>query len=580
MSREAHNCFGPVNLELYVSGHVKKEGNLWNCGAALSDFMFCLSDVFLSSIRAKHFPSSGVASSAPYAVLLKFRSICLANLSGSLLMLCLSITSQCGASDLSGEAAVVNKAEGTANRKLALSILENYLVSHPDSASAYLNAARMSNAVGNHHKTVALATSYLNLKPDPLDYYAYHLRAQAYTCLGQCDKALADLDIARRAQPANSEVAVLTGAANLKMGRYQQALQDFSQAAKLKDPGGYRLRADAELDHNDIRGAAADFVKYAHYTDDIAGILAHADQLSKRDKYDEAVVILDELLKSNLPKFERQILELKANILYRGHRNKEALTTCDLYEKKFNRTDLYTVKYWITWANRDYAAALVCSNGMLKLRPHERQLFILRGDCYYALDEFAKALADYNRVSDLVMKDPQKRRTRAECNYQLGNFQAAANELEGVNSAEPTAVGYERQAQCLRSLNRYKDAVVYFSRAITMTPLKSTYFGERGDCYRRLKDYTHALKDFSDAMALNPENMVYVFGRGMCFSELGRNDEAIKDFTTAMSNPHLMSRACLERAKLYDKIGEPVKAANDRRAAEHDGKSFETDLFR
>jgi tetratricopeptide (TPR) repeat protein len=364
------------------------------------------------------------------------------------------------------------------------------------------------------------------------------------------------------------------------MGRYQQALQDFSQAAKLKDPGGYRLRADAELDHNDIRGAAADFVKYAHYTDDIAGILAHADQLSKRDKYDEAVVILDELLKSNLPKFERQILELKANILYRGHRNKEALTTCDLYEKKFNRTDLYTVKYWITWANRDYAAALVCSNGMLKLRPHERQLFILRGDCYYALDEFAKALADYNRVSDLVMKDPQKRRTRAECNYQLGNFQAAANELEGVNSAEPTAVGYERQAQCLRSLNRYKDAVVYFSRAITMTPLKSTYFGERGDCYRRLKDYTHALKDFSDAMALNPENMVYVFGRGMCFSELGRNDEAIKDFTTAMSNPHLMSRACLERAKLYDKIGEPVKAANDRRAAEHDGKSFETDLFR
>ncbi|HEY9730354.1 MAG TPA: tetratricopeptide repeat protein [Drouetiella sp.] len=375
-------------------------------------------------------------------------------------------------------------------------------------------------------------------------------------------------------------MALLIGIADLKLGRYKAALQELSRAAKLKDPQGYQLKAKAELDHNDLRDAAADFCEFVRHSNNLGDVLALVDRVSKTGKNDDALFILDELLKTNQPNFEQQLLEFKANVLYRAKRNKEALEVCNLYEKKFKKTDLYTVKYWASWNENDYDGALVCLNGMIKSRPKDRNLFILRGNCYTVMDEYGKALADYERVSDLLAKDEHARRNQAECNYQLGNFQTAANQFEVVNSQDPTAAGYERQAQCLRSLNKYKEATTYFSRAVKLAPLNSTYISERGDCYRRMKDYPHALKDFSDAMALHPENMLYVYGRGMCFSELGRNDEAIKDFTAAMSNPHLMSRACLERARLYEKIGDSAKAASDRRAAEHDGKSFEEDLFR
>lgn len=492
-----------------------------------------------------------------------------------------SFMPHCAASDLSGQSAIIAKSQATKDSKASLQMLEAYIAAHPDAAEAYFQAARMSNATKNNSKTVALATKYLALKPAPIDYYIYHLRAHAYSGLGQFNRALSDLDIARKAQPKDSEVLLLAGLAHQQLGQYKEALQEFSLAAKLNEPRAIRCKAEIELDKHQVEAAAADYVEFARKQPDGLGvILAKLLELSRSGKCDSALYVLNELLNANLPKTEERLLDLKANILYENNRKKEALEVCDLFEKKFKKTDLYTIRYGIVWEKKDYESALVCLNGMLKSRPSERALYLMRGDCYRALDEYEKALADYNRVPDLVMKDVQKRKERAECNYQLGHFSEAAKEFDAVNSIQPTGEGYERQGRCLLALQRYKEALVCLSRAVRLTPLKADFVAARGDCYRRLHEYTHALKDFSDAMVLKPDNMIYVFGRGLCLAELGRNAEAIKDFTAAMSNPHLLSRACLERARAYDKIGEKTKAEADRKAAQSASKSVEDDFFR
>lgn len=499
----------------------------------------------------------------------------------ALILVWFSFMPGCSASDLSEQSAIIVKSQATNDSKAALRILEAYIASHPDAAEAYFHAARMSNHLKQNSKTVMLATKYLALKPSPIDYYIYHLRAQAYNCLGQSDKALVDVDIARKAQPNDAEVPLLTGFAHQQLGHYKESLKAFSQAAKLNEPNALRCKADCELEHNQFEAAAADYVECARKRpSDLGQILGKILRLSRSGKGESAVYLVNELLNANIPNTEDSLLSLKANILFEDNRKKEALEICNLYEKKLKRTDLYTIKYMIVWEQKDYQSALVCLNGMIKSRPSERALYLMRGDCYRALDEYEKALADYNRVPDLVMKDVQRRKGRAECNYQLGHFDEAFKEFEAVNSIQPTGEGFEKQGRCLLSLQRYKDALLPLSRAIRLTPLKAEYLGARGDCYRRLHDYTHALKDFSDAIVLKPDNMIYVFGRGMCLAELGRNAEAIKDFTAAMSNPNLLSRACSERAKAYDKIGEKTRAEVDKKAAQRASKSFENDLFR
>lgn len=499
----------------------------------------------------------------------------------ALVALLISVGTAAGvaATDLSEQPAVVAKALGLTDHKVSLQILEKYISLHPDAADAYFHAARMANVLGIHKKTVQFANSYLELKPVPIDFYIYHLRAQAYNCTGQSGKALADLAIARKAQPKDTEIALLEGMAHLNLKRPKEAIKDFALAAKSNDPNAYRMKAETELNQKDVRSAAADYVEFAKRVNDIGPVLAIVQKLSKKGQGDDAILILNELDSANLPSAQ-QILEFKANILYNNNRKKEALDTCNRYEKKFKLTNLYTVKYLIVWADKDFESSLVCLNGMIKARPQERQLYLLRADCYRALDEYAKALADYKQVSDLVVKDIKRRCDRAECNYQLGNYEVAANEFHAVNNLEPSAKGYEREGQCLMSQKKYKDAVVCLSRAVRMTPLNAGYICTRGDCYRRLKDYPRALRDFSDGITLQPDNMLYVFGRGVCFSELGRNEEAIKDFTTAMSNPNLLSRACLERAKVYDRVGEKAKAEADRNAAQKSVKSVESDFFR
>ena len=482
--------------------------------------------------------------------------------------------------DPSTEAAVVAKAAHFNDNGKALVLLEKYLATHPKAVDATFNAARMANALGRHRKTVQFASRYLELKTPPVNPYIYHLRAHAYTCLDERAKALADLSVARKANPNDAEVYVLMGDVHHGQGRNKEALEDFATAGKLNEPSAPRRKGDLEFSQNDWHSAAADYAEYINKTGDHGPPLAKVQSLIQSNKDGQALALIDEMLRANIPKAEETLMVLRAHTLVKLGRQQESLNACDAFEKKFKKTDLYPLKYQITWARKDYEKSLACLNGIIKSGPGDRSWFVHRGDCYRALDEYAKALADYNRVPDLVMKSEQSRRDRAECNYQVGHVQEALAELDAINSVYPSADTYDRQGHYLTALKRYKDAVVCFGRAIKLKPLKADYFCERGDCFRRLKDYPRALKDYSDAITLHPKNMFFVFGRGLCFSEMGRSQDAIKDFTAVLANPNLASRAYLERAKAFDQLGDKTSAENDRIAAKKTSKSVEDDLYR
>ncbi|MBI2810929.1 MAG: tetratricopeptide repeat protein [Candidatus Melainabacteria bacterium] len=497
-----------------------------------------------------------------------------------LAMLIASTALSCQAeSDQSEEAAVVAKAEGTKDRKKALVLLEKYLSMHPNAVNAVFNAARMANAAGLHQKTVQLATRYIELKKTAINPYIYHLRAHAYCCIDEPAKALADLAVAKKANPSDAEVYILIGDAQSGLKQYRKALEAFSSAAKLNEPSASLRKGNVEIALNDWHNAAADYAEYINRTGESGYPLAKVQDLLHKNQDEKALAFMDEMLRANIPKAEETLMVLRAHTLFKVGRYQDSLQACDAFEKKFKKTGLYTLKYQIVWNAKDYDKALVCLDGIIKSKPQDLTWFLRRGDCYRALDEYGKALADYNRVPELVMKSEQARRNRAECKYQLGHVQEALDELTAINTDSPSADGYARQGHYLTALKRYKDAVVCFSLAIKLKPLSSDLFCERGDCFRRLKEYPRALKDFSDAMTLNPNNKLIVYGRGLCYAEMGRSRDAIADFTAALANPNLTSRAFLERAKAYEQLGDKTSAENDRNAAKKATKSIEDDFY-
>lgn len=478
------------------------------------------------------------------------------------------------------EAAVVDKAERLKDGKKALVLLEKYMQTHPTAISAVFNAARMANFAGLHQKTIQFATRYLALKTPPVDPYIYHLRAHAYSCLDERKKALADLAIAKRANPNDAEVYILLGDAHAGLGHYKESCENWAQAATLNEPTGLRRKGDAEVAHSDWHKAAADYAQYINKTGDHAEPLYRVQYLISKNEDEKALALIDEMLRANIPKAEETLMVLRANVLFKLNRRQESLQACDAFEKKFKKTSVYPLKYQIAWAAKDYEKSLLCLDGMIKSNPRDRSLYVLRGDCYRALDEYAKALADYNHVPELVLKSERSRLDRAECNYQAGHLEEALTEIEAINNVNPSADTYGRQGRYLSALKRYKEAVVCLSRAIKLKPLSADYFCERGDCFRRLKEYPRALKDFSDAVTLHPENVLFVYGRGLCLSEMGRPQDAIKDFTAALANPNLTSRAYLERAKAYEQLGDAASAEKDKQAAKQVSKSVEADFFR
>lgn len=513
-----------------------------------------------------------VCGKAPYVMASMTTMVAL-----SVTLLCRSCLAQSIPAD---EVAIVAKAEKLKHGQKALALLEKYMETHPKAVLAIFNAARMANLALLNDKTVLYSTRYLALKEPPINPYIYHLRAHAYCCLHEQKKALADLAVARKANPNDAEVYILLGDAQSGLGHYKEACEAFAHAAKLNETSGWRRKADVEFGHSDWHRAAVDYAEYINKTGDHGAPLNKVQSLIQKGEHEKALALIDEMLRANIPKAEETLMVLRADVLYALNRKQECLQACEAFEKKFKTGQLNPLKYQIVFAAKDYEKSLLCLDGMIKSNPRDRSLLVLRGDCYRALDEYVKALADYNRVPDLVIKSEQARLGRAECNYQLGHVQEALTEIEAINSVDPSAENYGRQARYLRALKRYKDAVICLNRAIKLKPLSANYFCERGDCLRQLKDYPRALKDFSDAITLHPENLLFIYGRGLLYSEMGRSRDAIKDFTAVLANPNLTSRAYLERAKAYEQLGDKVSAENDRTAAKRATKSVEEDFYR
>jgi tetratricopeptide (TPR) repeat protein len=110
--------------------------------------------------------------------------------------------------------------------------------------------------------------------------------------------------------------------------------------------------------------------------------------------------------------------------------------------------------------------------------------YYLRGEEYRKIEEFEKALKDYNRAISLIDNEPDFYNGRARLKIALDDYRGGSLDGERAITLDPKNVdGYILKATCKMQLEQYSESINLFSKAIDLDPKSGRAFYLRGITY-------------------------------------------------------------------------------------------------
>lgn len=154
----------------------------------------------------------------------------------------------------------IKKTMAQGNYAVAIAIMNELIVLHPDSAAYYNNRGLMY--LRNNQLTEAIIDLNHALAIDPQLDQAYNNRANCYAAQGDFVAAISDYDISLEINPSNIRTWINQGITFREMGSYDLAIQNFDIASILSDSFPEVIHAERGRAYH-LRGdwncAAADY---------------------------------------------------------------------------------------------------------------------------------------------------------------------------------------------------------------------------------------------------------------------------------------------------------------------------------
>ena len=165
-------------------------------------------------------------------------------------------------------------------------------------------------------------------------------------------------------------------------------------------------------------------------------------------------------------------------------------------------------------------APFCCSDAIL-----ESEAYSIRGEVYFHLGMYKKAISDFDKAIELAKPHPDKKGiyfnaedkiSRAYLYLKIGDYEKAISDLNSVIKLNPKYYyAYELRAIAYYLREEYDKSISDFTIVINdVIHMKSTnsnsyvhdlYTG-RGYCYALIKDYDNAMSDYRRAILFNPNN--------------------------------------------------------------------------
>lgn len=113
----------------------------------------------------------------------------------------------------------------------------------------------------------------------------------------------------------------------------------------------------------------------------------------------------------------------------------------------------------------------------------------------------------------------------------------------------------------------FKEAIVDYSKSLDLAPGRDMAYFTRGVSYSLINKHDLAIDDFSKSLELALSPTTHDI-RGRSHLALGNLDDALSDFTSAISLSPNINYYYLDRAQVYDALGQYDNAAADRAKAD------------
>ena len=208
--------------------------------------------------------------------------------------------------------------------------------------------------------------------------------------------------------------------------------------------------------------------------------------------------------------------------------------------------------------NRVWKDEISLWSDVITKSPNKERGYINRGFAYGSLQQWDKAIPDFNKVNEL------RPNYHAAAYYNLGiaywavgqRDKSMENYSKAIEVDRKYADAYYGRGVCYYYLNEVDKALADYSKAIELKPRPELYYN-RGMVYANKQMWQLAINDYSQAISMTPGNADLYFNRGTAYGSMNEWEKAAADFSKTLElNPQNKSATSnLEFAKSKLKSG-------------------------
>ncbi|MCL1495832.1 MAG: tetratricopeptide repeat protein [Pseudanabaena sp. Salubria-1] len=317
-----------------------------------------------------------------------------------------------------------------------------------------------------------------------------------------------------------------------RLGRYQESVEAFDQAIKLKPA----------------------FIHLAYYGKGLA--------LSQDKKYQETVDAFDQAVKFK-PDFVAAWNRQSMAYVNVNKMDKALFAIDQAIQLQPNNPNLYQKRWLVLLILKKYAEAEIAISKAVDLSPRA-SFYSSRGIVYYKQGKLELALADFNKAILIDSKDAQAYNNRGVVYKQQGKLELAlADYSQAILIDSEYAQAYSNRGAVYYKQGKLELALADFNKAILIDSEYAQAYSNRGIVYGKQGKLELALADFNKAILIDSEYAQAYFKRGAVYYKQGKLELALADLNKAILIDSEYADAYSNRGAVYVKQGKLELALAD-----------------
>ncbi len=479
------------------------------------------------------------------------------------------------------------------------------------SVEDYAEAFRLESYFVNNCKTDLCYTAVFN-NFNPNDAVSYEYRGDAYEKNSEHEKAVADYTESIHIDPKYAPIYMARGDIYNILGENEKAVADYTEAIRLdsyyasgwscktiscyaavinvlkpNDPTTYEYRGNAYKKLGKYKEAVADFSEIIHIDpNNIAAYYSRGEVYTLLDEYENAIADYTAIINRNPEDFHAYMS--RGKVYEKNGEDEKAMADYSQANRlSANRLsdsprDCYGLCY-----DAQIAVDVETLTARIELDPNDALAYVNRGDAYYSLEEYDRAIADYDHAiridaqyalayyyrgrvyeakgetekaladyTESIRIDPsntETRKGRGDFYNNLGEYEKAMVDYEkiilldpnsarycnnipcytaAINNLHPSTIqDYANRGNAYEGLGKYSEAITDYSEAIRLDPRIPTAYERRGYLYFNNKEYEKSIIDYSAVIRIDPTNYFVYSYRSIAYENIGEYEKAIDDYT-------------------------------------------------